>query len=467
MMPTIYILITLLLPLGLGYFLTLYLTRRNPLPRPFSLAVGYGLGTGILTQWMLFLGVFKIPLTSLTINVPLLVFALILKRQLHNKGVKILSINVCQLKIFQDFNFLNLLMIFYISLNVIYVFWKSFNIPVFSWDAFSVYSFQAKVFFYEQSLRYHPNLPHCTYPLHIPFLQTWIALNLGAWDDQLIKSSFSFYFLFYLIIQYSFLRNFASKRSSLLSLVFLLSSNLLIYHATLAYRDIPMLYYNCTCILLLLNWYKSRDKNILLLISLMAGMLTFNKLEGIGYFFIYIIIFSCMLLEEKSSITKDKFSSLIRLTVPCLAIFLFYQLYLALMVLPKTASHVGQNLHLTLHKIQFQFSLAHIDRLWIIGKVLLNDLFYSNNWNIVWLILFISMFNAPKARHLAETKFLALALVLSLGMYYCGYVFTQHYYWATQTLTVVSRGILPLFPLATMLIILINFADIDIARNIE
>ena len=117
MMPTIYILITLLLPLGLGYFLTLYLTRRNPLPRPFSLAVGYGLGTGILTQWMLFLGVFKIPLTSLTINVPLLVFALILKRQLHNKGVKILSINVCQLKIFQDFNFLNLLMIFYISLN--------------------------------------------------------------------------------------------------------------------------------------------------------------------------------------------------------------------------------------------------------------------------------------------------------------------------------------------------------------
>ncbi|MCK5014463.1 MAG: hypothetical protein KAS66_11650 [Candidatus Omnitrophica bacterium] len=73
MIEIAYILMTFLLPLAIGYLLTLYLTRNNPLPRTFCLAIGYSLGTGFLTQWMLLLGVLNIPLSATKINTPLLI----------------------------------------------------------------------------------------------------------------------------------------------------------------------------------------------------------------------------------------------------------------------------------------------------------------------------------------------------------------------------------------------------------
>jgi len=168
--PT-YILITLMLPLGLGYAITLYLTRHHPLPKVFCLAVGYGLGTGLLTQWMLFLGVFNIPLSAAAINIPLFALLLACLFALKKNGIGMISLNFKKINPQKKPDFLCLLMFLYISIYTVYIFWRAFNIPIFSWDVFSVYAFQAKVIFLERSLQQHPNFPHYTYPLHTPFLQ--------------------------------------------------------------------------------------------------------------------------------------------------------------------------------------------------------------------------------------------------------------------------------------------------------
>ena len=65
------------LPIILGYSVLLILSRKQ-LPILLSLALSYGLGTGLLTQWMLLLGIIKIPFSIQTINYPLILITLVL-----------------------------------------------------------------------------------------------------------------------------------------------------------------------------------------------------------------------------------------------------------------------------------------------------------------------------------------------------------------------------------------------------
>ena len=304
-------------------------------------------------------------------------------------------------------------------------------------------------------------MPHYTYPPHTPLFQTWIALNLDAWDHQMIKLFYPFYFLCYITVQYSFLKNFTSARWALFSIVLLVSCNFLIYHSTIAYRDVTTLYYNCACIILLLTWHRTKDKNILFLISLMAGLMTSNKLEGIGYFLIYAIILCIILAKEKNCLIKEKFFNFIRFIISCLCIFLFYQIYLAIAIAPKATLEAKENLSLTLREIQFHFSAALLERILVVGIHFFENLFYSNNWNILWIILLMSPLNIRGNRYPAEIKLLMLSLALFFGMYYFGFAFTQHYYWITKTQTVLSRGILHFLPLASILIVLLNFSKKD------
>ena len=59
---------SLLIPLSLGFILTLFLFRKKSTSLPFSLALGYGLGAGLLTQWMLFLGVGLVIIFAFLLN---------------------------------------------------------------------------------------------------------------------------------------------------------------------------------------------------------------------------------------------------------------------------------------------------------------------------------------------------------------------------------------------------------------
>jgi len=275
-------------------------------------------------------------------------------------------------------------------------------------------------------------------------------------NEQTIKFFYPFYFLSYLVIQYHFIRNLTSVRWSLLSLVLLVSSNFYIFHSTIAYRDAIMLYYFCSSIILILLWHRTRNGNILWVASLIAGMMTFNKLEGVGYLLIHSFILMILIYRDHLSLLKNKIFNFLRYALPSVTIFLFYQIYLTLAVIPSTDLYTNNNLNAHLQTMKFQFSIMHLQQMWTIFERMLQNLFLTNNWNIIWLILMISLINWQKVKNSIESKYLLLTLVLSTLMLLFGYSFTQHYHWAANTNTVISRGILVNLPLATMLIILIN-----------
>ena len=321
--------ISIFLPWSAGYFLILFLFRDRPLPVLPSIALAYGLGMGILTQWMLVIGACGIKYTLTSIGMPLAVLALVSSFHLHflrNKH-KSVTPKINSTPKIEKFDFVSVCLLLYIAYYVFYVFWRALNVPISYWDAIATIAFKAKVFFYERSLAQLQNLPHSSYPLHVPFVQTWIALNLGEWNDQLIKVIFPFTFLSYLITHYYFLKVYTNRRWALAGVALVISSNLFTFHATIGYRDFSMLYYNCTTIMLLILWNTKRYNAFLILASLFAGFATFVKLEGSAYLIVYSILLIITFCHQKCYSYREKLNKFWRFIIPSYGICVFYHIY--------------------------------------------------------------------------------------------------------------------------------------------
>ena len=151
---------SVLIPLILGYSLILVLFRREKLSIPLKISLGFGLGLGSLSQWMLLLGIFKQPLSATTISLPLLLFSLLLiiysfiRKKNSSKPSYTEMTEACRDRrwiLTNPLKFLSsILILIFIMVNIYYVFWRALNIPICEWDAISTVAFKAKIFYYNK-----------------------------------------------------------------------------------------------------------------------------------------------------------------------------------------------------------------------------------------------------------------------------------------------------------------------------
>lgn len=445
--------ISLALPLIMGYTFLNFLFRKNRLNLAVSLSLSYGLGLGILTQWMFLLGIVGIKYNAQIIGAPLLIFSIFLVPFVFKKAGKnyvstitTSSVNTLD-KVFYT------LLSAYIIYYIFYAFWRALNIPIYSWDAVTSIAFKAKVFFFERSipnLKNFPYVSHPSYPIHVPLAETWIVLNLGAWNEQLIKIIFPFAFLSFIVVYNYFLAGYANKKWALFGTVLLISSNLLILHATISYRDFFLLYYNCTTIMLLLLWNSKKDDAFLILASLFAGFATFTKLEGVAYLLIYTTLFLLILLYQKIKPFKENIVKFLKFTVPSFGICSIFYFYLFFnRIRPE--------------KVDFDFTWHSLSRIPVIFIKFVQEIFLSKNWNIIWYLLVLSLLlNLMKIKKRVEIKLLFITLIMFFGLYFLNCLLTQNYIWILgiqDKVPGIGRLILHFFPLATMLIILLNYPN--------
>ena len=71
-MITYKILIALIIPIFLGISFIKYIETNEKLQPSILVPIGFGLGFGFLTQWMLFLSIIRINYSPLAIGLPLL-----------------------------------------------------------------------------------------------------------------------------------------------------------------------------------------------------------------------------------------------------------------------------------------------------------------------------------------------------------------------------------------------------------
>lgn len=444
-------------PLILGYLLVETLCKYH-LPAAFKLGIGFGLGIGAVTFWMLCLDILNLSFSRWNISLPLIILSLILLvyiikfQKFKNKPPlfsKYKSILKEEPNYFQLMIVLTLLM--YIFLNVFYVYWRALIFPVYCWDEISTIAFKAKLFFYEKSIPELNLLPHQSYPLLVPLTESWIAFNLGHWHDILIKLFFPLYFSFYIIIHYYFILLHTNQKGAIWGVALLLSSNFLIFHATIAYRDLMLMYYTCSVIMLLLFWNRTRCVSFLFISSLLAGFATFTKLEGTAYFLIFLIILLVIEIKNRSFGIKDKLKNILIFTIPGFIIAITFHIY-------KIAHNALKDGQGHIDKTHFEISL---DKIKLIPQVLssfFENLFLSGNWNILWGALLLSLIFSLKKRQSFETYILFISLFLFFSLYACTAIFSSNFIWIAGdlNLTTLSRLILHFFPLAVILIILLN-----------
>lgn len=466
MNDTINLAISVVIPHVFGFNLLSIFFRGQKPDNFLKLSLSYGLGTGVIALWMFGIGVSGLPFHSQTTTMPILLFSILLtffniyqnnKTALNDSlaSHEKLLIQPGESRPYKSYAIIILtLLVYFIAINVLYVFWRALNIPVNSYDALATIAFKAKIFFYEAKLPPLNALPHPTYPLLVPLTLTWTAINSGAWNDQLVQITFPCLCLSFLMIFYRFLQYFTNKLWALFGTAILLSSNFFLFHATIAYRDFTLMYFNCATLMLLLIWRKSGTFGYLLTAALFSGISTFVKLEGTSFLIIHYLLALIIIKDLPSLSTQQKIKHFLTFAIPgafiCFS-FLAYKFFVG-----ATKEGVG-----IVNKTGIEFSLAKIQLIPQIVESFAQNLFLSGNWNVIWLALFISLTLFSSKKKNAETRMTLLALGLYFTMYFLVALFTMNYTWIAgeNNSTTLSRLILHFFPLAVLLIILLNYPE--------
>ncbi|MBF0503505.1 MAG: hypothetical protein HQL14_00230 [Candidatus Omnitrophica bacterium] len=437
----------LLFPAVLGYSLILLIFKGPLFNSLLTLALGFGLGLGIITQWMLFLLVIHFPLTFWNIYIPLsLILAVLYLFSRHWKQPATLSWKHSEEA--RNTFLQNLIFLYsavFVSYQLYFIFYNTLLLPVYTWDGILAIVCKSKYLYYNGQLPGLKLFTGTSYPLHVELSLTWMAITHRAWDDQMIKIIFPVMFVCYLVIHIYFLKYFTNRQWAAVGAALLCSACFLDFHATIEYRAIFLLYYNIVPVLLLIFWHKQRHDGFLLLAGLLAGFSTFTKLEATGHSLIYIILLWILLNNLKLPL-REKFQKFIRFFLPMLLIYLFFVT-------------IKRTLHFSFMEGReaLLIPVNYFDRLRQMIKGFAYNFYFSTNWNILWFILTVSFI---KNGHRIKDCFTTLILTVTLGMYivlYIGVGLLTQAYAQLFCLENLSRAILHFFPLVPLLIVLTNF----------
>lgn len=456
--------LSVLVPFGAGYICLHLLCRNHPLSYSMKFGLSYGLGLGMTAIWMLFLYICHQPFNLNIIRLPLMLLIIIGLIVLFNIKKSLLkaedemsgpvSAMGSQNSLMKALYAVLVFILFvYIAHNIYYVLWRAMTVPISSWDAIATVAFKGKIFFYEQTPPPLELLPHRSYPLFVPFIQSWIGFNLGFWDDILVKIIFPCMFLSYLAIHYNFLAHFTNRTWALIGCAVLVSSNLFVYHATISYRDFSLMYFNCTTVMLLLLWNQKKSDGLLVLAALFAGFATFTKLEGSSFLLIYSLLFILMNFPSTAFTKLQKFTNSLKFFLPSFSIALIYHIY-------KIYIHVIEEKAGMREKIKFDFTWEKMAFIPEILYKFAQNLFFSGNWGVVWMLVILSLIGMAKKRKTVETKLILLSLFLFFGLYFAISLLTTNYVWIVgeKGVTSLSRLLLHFYPLSVLLIVLLNYS---------
>lgn len=444
--------LAVLFPALIGQALILFLLPSQRLPTALVVSLAYGLGLGMINQLILFFDFVHIPLAPRAIFVTIICSSGILySRVKYRQKQGAVPKRPLQLPIVRD-DIPNVLrqpfiwiLTAYIAFQLFYVFFLSLNLPVYSLDGIYFIARKAKVFFYDGSLEQLKFFDWASYPMHSTISMLWVALNMGEWNEYAVKIVFPLTFCAFLVMSYYFLRIHAGVRLALTGVALTAASNLLTYHATIEYSDLSLLYYMCGALILVMFWHRTQDNGYLILASLFAGLGTFTKLEGFSYLLILIAVVLAVALYSRGW-SFAVLKSFMIFSAPAMAIYLHFFFYKIIKGVP------------IIGRLMYDFSAANLTRAGAIFTAIINELFFSNNWNLVWFLLIVTLLQPHRRILRFENLLLAAVIVCVLMFYTVLSFFTSNYMWLAgeQKFISLSRVLMPLYPIAVWLIVLLN-----------
>ncbi|MEA3493991.1 MAG: hypothetical protein U9R38_06360 [Candidatus Margulisiibacteriota bacterium] len=365
-----------------------------------ALAFPIGLGAIVIVMFLL-TKLVKIPLTFFSITGSLFVTAAIIGLYLLKK--KAFCINLAEIKKINKFDHQNMAWWEYslailLAFKVIYVYFASIVKPLIDVDAFLYYSIVAKGIFFEKTF----NTPYLLKHIHdkplLPYLsQGWAFIGMHTINDALFKILFPTLFLCLLVIFYSALRKYYTRRMSMIFTFLLSTLPFLVFHVATAYGDFTMsFYYGAATIYLLLfmKSFNASDKesafsNLLISFVLLA-FAVWTKRAGIVYAGTNIFVLLTYLTVNKNKITG---SDLLHAAIPLFNFFiliipmLLYGQFNILIVIIRSILGIGNGGA----SAAAPAKILPPNKAGIIFSIMAKKLFLYADWHLLWALFIVSL----------------------------------------------------------------------------
>lgn len=324
--------------------------------------------------------------------------------------------------------------------------------PLYPWDAWMNWAPKAKTWFelkelapfvnrddwIAESMRHGTyllgNSQASTYPPLVPLIQTWTALGIGSWVDNLVNIPWIMCLVSLGLSFYGQARMIGAKPlTTLLWLLLLLSIPYINTHTALAgYADLWLATYFCLAVMAFMHWALTKDNKQGIFIVLFALACTQTKEPG--------IIWAAALLP---AITLAMLPGRWRYAVTVIAIIcgvLIYNHGFSIQISDATVFSLSSE-HLTIPG-RGTFIVEYHP---IGSSFLANDLIWDN-WHLLGWVIFIILpplfwSNIVKREMMAPTILILLIVLFMVVIFF----FTNHYAAALDN-TTINRATIHLLP---------------------
>jgi hypothetical protein len=454
------LILTILLPLLLGFSIVAVIYREKTISFLERFALAWGIGLGILGMSIFTLSLFGVRLTliisalpSLFLTISLLIFAIVRKYPIYNLNSVWKELKGLE-NIFTQPNhprtLAEKLLALLIILITLYVFFDATVKPIVNFDDLWRQGCIARIIYVkgeiinEQTTELAGGHPYLN-----PISQAWIYFGIGEWNDALGKIVFAIYFLTLLMVFYAGVRRYTDRFHSILFTFLLTTFPLLVYHAGTAYSDLMQTFYYTAGVLFLYHWFNSNNNLTLISSALIIGLGIFVKQLGTPLWLILLFVLGLYLAVEQ----KRQFQPLGK--------YFMLSFLVSLPWLVNSQSFILNYGLIFWHKL---FPVANGPAVaavitapygppnlgGIVSQIWRRMYFYAD-WQILWFVLPLSLIFSWQKFWSYHFKYLGLILVFSFLMMVYGFTEQNAYTYLVDG-TLVQRMMMYQVPLALLII---------------
>lgn len=281
----------------LGYAISFIFLQKSVSNSIFRLGISFGLGSLIIITELFLYSLLSIPIIPITIATPFLLLFLFKAKNVFEWFKQDREFFVLPSNHFEK------MLIFLIGLIVMFAGIEAvLRVPM-GWDGIATWLLQAKAFYYIGGLKMSLyDFTRFDSPPGIGLFLSSFYTMVGGVKDRDALLIFSAFYLATLFVLYGTLREFTSRRCSLVFVFLFATLQPVIRQAgrfEAGYADLPLSYFFLLATSLLMLYQKKRQPALLALGSLFAGFSCFIKNEGAMFFLIYSLLALSMVFSIK------------------------------------------------------------------------------------------------------------------------------------------------------------------------
>jgi len=381
---------------------------------------GIGLGLGFTASEMFILGLLRIPFTLTTAGLPILVFTLLFFFISRARG-KAEPRPVTLGPGLRGWRFyLTLIMAVWIAAKIGFVFYESLSRPIFSVDNYLNWAISAKYFFYRAGLildfsnknffgrGYRPFLGH---PLHLPLLQTWIALALGQFNEVYVKAPGAIYFVGVLGLLYYGLKRETGAFYALITVFFMAAVPIFTAHGQDSYADLPLSFFALSGTVALWRFLRDDNLSYLVLSGILFGMAMFVKNEGLFFPFSAGTALIIFLLTRKKAFLRPLTAFIVPMIIIIGPWFIFKAYY------GIGFGHSGPASGFKWLSDPTYQGNSNYGVHWEVLRIGLGQIFFTVNYNLIFPLWIIVSLAALRTIIKTELKYIYMIILLVFSMF--------------------------------------------------